>query len=235
MMQIIVHSQNLRGNLNEESLTLITSLLSVGCECTSILLQDIGLTGPEGPPILRDVLGDHHLLINFSMTNKARTVALIIHKSWSIHRTMKDESGSLVGAVAMRGGLKILIISAYMPATLDNYGAPIVWQARSTKQGFLVQNEAHAIYCTLREWTNSESYWIIGGDLNETRAQVDRKSVGKIKVKPISSFLTFSKKRKELMSGEQYFLLKKDSLIALILKRTEQRKVKKIIEERIVS
>ena len=87
MTQIVVHSQNLRGTLTN-SLEEIISLLN-DCECTAILLQDIGLTGPEGPPILRQVLGEHKLFVNFSLSNKARTVGIIIHKSWSVEQIFK--------------------------------------------------------------------------------------------------------------------------------------------------
>jgi exonuclease III len=192
MTSINVHSQNLRGNLNEESLTLISTLLSQDCECTAILLQDIGTTGPEGSPMLRSILGEHNLNINFSSTNKARTVAIITHKSWTVKRVLKDKSGSLVGALITKGGLNVMIISAYLPTSLDNHGAPSVWRSEDTDLCSMVQQEAHSIYCTLQEWIDNETFWLIGGDMNETRALIDRKRVTAYKMKPnkfISNFL----------------------------------------------
>ena len=192
MTNILVHSQNLRGSLKEELLTMISSLLNQDCECTAIFLQDIGLTGPEGPPILKNILGDHKLFVNFSPINKARTVAIILHKAWNVQRIMRDETGSLVGALITKGCLKVLIISAYLPAALDNYGIPAMWRATDTSQCSIIQQEAHSLYCTLQEWTNNETYWIVGGDMNEVRAQIDRKRIGKHTVKPnkfISHFL----------------------------------------------
>jgi hypothetical protein len=80
MIQILVHSQNMRGSLSSLD-WIVDSLNDPNCECTAILLQDIGITGPEGPSTLRYALGEHRLISHFSPNNKSRTVALIIHKS----------------------------------------------------------------------------------------------------------------------------------------------------------
>ena len=97
------------------------------CECTAILLQDIGATGPEGPTVLRQVLGENHkILTHFSMTNKSRTVALIIHKSWEVRATYRDKTGSALAALITFGSLSIVVISAYLPTLIENYGVPTV-------------------------------------------------------------------------------------------------------------
>src|ERR1700722_15020227 len=46
-----------------------------------------------------------------------------------------------------------------------------------------IQEEAHAIYSTLLEWTTMHSSWIVGGDLNETRSAIDRERLRELKIK----------------------------------------------------
>jgi exonuclease III len=207
MTQITVHSQNLRGSM-VKSLDSLSSLMQSDCECTAIVLQDIGMIDTEGNPILRRILGDHKILVNFSDVNKARTVGIIINKAWNIEKVLKDKSGSLIGALISKGSLKMLVISAYMPATLDNYGAPSIWDAKDRNLGSSVQEEAHSIYCTLREWTMQETYWVVAGDLNETRSQIDRKTTQDEKKKDHK----FSQKR-----SNQSSLKKKNTFVTNFL------------------
>jgi exonuclease III len=179
MIKMTVHSQNLRGSLTS-SLEWIVSLLNDPIsECTAILLQDIGITGPEGPSILRHCLGEHKLITHFSPTNKSRTVALIIHKSWEIRSIHKDKFGSLVGATISRGEFSTLLVSAYLPASIENYGVPVLWHSSDNRQCSRVQEETHAVYSTLLDWIKLCPNWIVGGDLNETRQSIDRKRSNK--------------------------------------------------------
>ena len=143
MMQINVHSQNMRGCLKKNVDNLKSLLDDIDCECTAICLQDIGPTAQEGPPLLR--LGEHHLYVNFKPTNKARTVAIILHKSWRAQQIFRDSSGSAIGVVASRAGIEILIISAYLPASLDQLGFP-------DNEANHIQLEAHHIYSSINEW-----------------------------------------------------------------------------------
>ena len=174
MISIKVHSQNLRGSF-QSSLERITFLMNdTDCECTAILLQDIGITGPDGPPLLHQVLGEHKLVTNYSSRNKTRTVAIIIHKSWEVRKLLKDPSGSLVGAVIAKGTFVFLVISAYLPTGLDRFGVPLVWDLHDHTECAQVQSETHSIYATLLEWIHEYPYWLVGGDLNETRGPIDR-------------------------------------------------------------
>jgi hypothetical protein len=139
MISINVHSQNLRGSF-QSSLERITFLMNdTDCECTAILLQDIGITGPDGPPLLHQVLGEHKLITNYSLRNKTRTVAIIIHKSWEVKKLLKDPSGSLVGAVITKGTFVFLVISAYLPTGLDRFGVPLVWDLHDNTECARVQ------------------------------------------------------------------------------------------------
>ena len=189
MIQISVHSQNLRGSF-QNSLENITSLINNNeCECTAILLQDIGVTGPDGPPLLHQVLGEHRLVTNCSSRNKTRTVAIIIHKSWEVRKFFKDSSGSLVGAVISKGAFELLIVSAYLPTGLDQYGVPLVWDPKDKTDCSTVQCETHSIYATLTEWTESFPYWLVGGDFNETRTSLDRIRRRELKVRERPKFI----------------------------------------------
>src|SRR5690349_7208283 len=125
---------DLRGSIKNSFQWITSTLNDSDCECTAILLQDIGLTGPEGPPLLRNVLGEHKILAHYSVKNKARTVAIIVHKSWKIISVLRDSSGSLLGTVIVRAKLQLLLVSAYLPPTLDNYGVPMKWNSSDDRQ-----------------------------------------------------------------------------------------------------
>lgn len=155
MMQIRVHSQNLRGSWTSSSTWIESTIEDSNCECTAILLQDIGPTDLDGPPILRNALKGHKIIANFSTTNKARTVAIIIHKSWETKSILRDDSGSLIGAIVSKGNLSLLLISAYLPAMLNQFGFPKKWDFEDQRVAALVQGEAHAIYSSMLQWTNS--------------------------------------------------------------------------------
>src|SRR5690348_5634243 len=80
MMQLNVHSQNMRGSLKRYTENIVNAMNNTDCECTAFFLQDLGTTGPDGPNILRDHLGDHGCYANSKSTNKSRTVAIILNK-----------------------------------------------------------------------------------------------------------------------------------------------------------
>ena len=62
MINLSVHSQNLRGSLKNCIDNLHNRINNLDCECTAICLQDLGPTGPDGPPLLRQSLGEHSIL-----------------------------------------------------------------------------------------------------------------------------------------------------------------------------
>src|SRR4051794_2088821 len=137
------------------------------------------------PTILKRAAGDHTLLTNFSSSNKSRSVALIIHNSWSVLEIFKDSTGSLVGARIARKGYRILLVSAYLPTSLDNYGAPLCWDPELDSPSSRIQEETHSIYATLSMWIANETNWAVGGDLNETRSPIDRIRKREIKERPV--------------------------------------------------
>jgi len=145
----------------------MTKINDPDCECTAILLQDIGLTGPEGPPLLRNAISlkGHQVVARSSGKNKSRTVAIILHASWQLRCVLRDESGGMLGAVIVKNNLEVLLVSAYLPATLDNVGVPSKWDASDNRPSAQVRGEAHALYSTLLDWTKQYPHWILGGDL----------------------------------------------------------------------
>jgi exonuclease III len=110
-----------------------------------------------------------------SRSNKAKTVAIVVHASWQIRSVLRDSSGGLLGVVINKSNAEILIVSAYLPATLDMIGMPTNWSAEDKRPGPSARGEAHAMYATLLDWTKQYPRWLLGGDLNETRNVIDRK------------------------------------------------------------
>ena len=49
-------------------------------------------------------------------------------KQITIHHVYRDPTGSLIGVVASRNGIEILLVSAYLPAKLDLFGYPEIWE-----------------------------------------------------------------------------------------------------------
>ena len=94
------------------------------------------------------------IFANSSMKNKSRTVAIILHQSWSVSHVYRDPSGSLIGVVASRAGLDILFVSAYLPSNTDIIGYPDLWDTEAKSPTNIAQQEVHSIYSSLLEWTN---------------------------------------------------------------------------------
>ena len=80
MTVFCVHSHNLRGSLKSTADWTMETMAS--CECTALLLQDVGPTGPEGQSILKSRLEEdgHFICANCSNHNKSRSVMIIVHK-----------------------------------------------------------------------------------------------------------------------------------------------------------
>ena len=58
MSAINVHSHNLRGSWRYSSEVFAEMLRDTQCECTALLLQDVGPTDLSGPAILKSCLGE---------------------------------------------------------------------------------------------------------------------------------------------------------------------------------
>jgi len=91
--------------------------------------------------------------------------------------------------VASRYGLDILLVSAYLPSNTDAIGEPDVWDPDIKTSASITQEEVHSIYASLLEWTSLHPLWVIGGDLNETRARMDRVRTNDIRSRPLRKFV----------------------------------------------
>lgn len=138
-----------------------------------IFLQEIGNDSAE----LRFKLQDCTLVINKSGTNTYRSVGIVFRNSLKLVGSVKrNEDGNLIGVCLKHGDLEFLAISAYMPPNLDHVGvlqgiADSGCELSSLeKTKLLAQNS----YETLSEWCGLVKYFIVGGDLNETRNRQDR-------------------------------------------------------------
>jgi hypothetical protein len=59
--------------------------------------------------------------------NKSKSIGIIVHKQWQVLHVRRDSSGCLLGVAISNSKIKILLISAYLPTGLDNFGVPAVW------------------------------------------------------------------------------------------------------------
>src|SRR5690242_18841640 len=126
MIAFRVHSHNVRGSIKSTANWIAESMEENSCECTAILLQDVGATGPDGPILLKNRLRreGHFICANSSSLNKSKSVVIVVHKSWNVEKVYREPSGSLVGVVISKNGFQVLLVSAYLPTNLAICGAP---------------------------------------------------------------------------------------------------------------
>src|SRR5690348_11997146 len=93
---------------------------------------------------------------------------------------MSSEIRCLVGVVISRANLEILLISAYLPPNLDVYGTHVFWDSDNKDEISQSQESARNILQYKRRYI----HWIVGGDLNETRAPMDSIRVSSFKKVP---------------------------------------------------
>ena len=137
----------------------------------------MGNIGPDGPQELRQALAPHILITNTSATNKARNTGMILHKNWEIAKVQKHESGGLIGVEVKNANTALFVMSAYLPTSLDGHGMPESFDSLKESEAATKQEEAHSIYSMASEWIQSYQNWILGGDLNETLENWDRKKL----------------------------------------------------------
>ena len=143
MMDLMIHSQNLRGKY-KYFVQEFVSLLNRN-DLTIILIQDMGNVGPDGPQELQQALAPHNLITNTVSTNKARNTGIILHKNWEIGKVQKHESGGLVGVEIKHGSTALFVMSAYLPTSLDAFGMPGSFDSTDDSECTTKQEEAHSI------------------------------------------------------------------------------------------
>ena len=102
---------------------------------------------------------------------------MILHKNWEIAKVQKHESGGLIGIEVKNANTTLFVMSAYLPTSLDGHGMPESFDSLKESEAATKQEEAHSIYSMASEWIQSYQNWILGGDLNETLENWDRKKL----------------------------------------------------------
>jgi ribonuclease HI/exonuclease III len=95
-------------------------------------------------------------------------VAIGVRSGWAIEREERHPSGRAIGVVVSKGGFKVALVCLYMPSGLD--GLP------PTSPRCLMATELLEFTTT---FITEYSFFVIGGDLNETRLpSLDRRMGG---------------------------------------------------------
>jgi len=98
-------------------------------------------------------------------------VAIIVDSSWIVSKVKRHPSGRGIALVADNGRVEVAVVSLYLPSGLDN---EVANSQRNTLATQLLEFAAVAV--------KDHTYFVIGGDLNETRrGTLDRRMGG---VKP---------------------------------------------------
>jgi hypothetical protein len=190
--QICIFSHNVQSNKNliDNYLTQINSVSDL------YLLQDIGIKGTR-LLMSQENLNNRNVIINTSTINKSRSTAILVGKNWNIIEQWKNGNGSITAAIISCGNFFVAIASVYLPPGLDKFG---LREGRLSKDSSVLQTtrlEAIQTYEELSTWIHGipkGMYWIVGGDLNETRSTLDRKVILKAytynaQAKFVNSFL----------------------------------------------
>ena len=89
-----------------------------------------------------------------------------VKKVLTCHERNKDVKGSLIGVIVEVKKQSTLLLSVYMPTSLDS--------AREDSEAML---RAHRIYHEMTDWMKQATRTVIMGDFNQTVSRVDREMV----------------------------------------------------------
>jgi len=159
-------------NLNSNKKLLNYYVLSID-SLHVYMLQDIGQGNVNE---INMVIKEKNLPITFisntSVTNRARSVALVIGNSWTVLNIFKNKSGSVIGALLFNHEEVIAVLSVYLPPRLDYRKNSKVLKSQKRI------SEALETYDDIKSWLKEIQItkWLIGGDMNETRSVLDRNS-----------------------------------------------------------
>ena len=170
-------SQNMRGK-HWQFIHEFENILNEGPNSPIIFMQDMGKSGPEGPHDLIQALRPHKVIVNVNCEKKSRTTGIIIHKDWEcVGQILRHDSGGLIGTKIRKGTTELFVMSAYLPPAIDLYGVPKIFDSMQVSGPSKTQEETYSIYATAEEWIKENDLWILGGDLNETIMDYDRKKL----------------------------------------------------------
>ena len=138
-------------------------------------LQDVGQQAYNFLHKLKNINHKSQIILNRSSRNKYRSVALIIGSKWQVADSFCNTTGSMIGASLCTTDNLLHVICTYLPHSLDKIGEEKISSPTSPHQ--LHREEAIQTYKDISSWISSlprNSQWILAGDLNETRSNLDR-------------------------------------------------------------
>lgn len=192
MSDLRLHSFNVAGR-TQVAIAYIRELMR---RSDILFLQDIGNGDMNGPAEWRYQLPDCTIVVNNSLQNSSRSVAIVFNnKLKQIGNTLRNNEGNLVGVCLALEGFRFLAVSAYMPPKLDEVGLPCGSLDEVALESELRRNQlvAQRTYEELTDWCKENKFFVIGGDFNETREPRDRswrgRSSASSKPKFINNFL----------------------------------------------
>jgi exonuclease III len=99
--------------------------------------------------------------------NQNRNVAIIVGEAWDVSKIEKDAHGGLLALTLSHDSITLKVICAYLPPMLDLIGKPsgLLKKGKNGER----QKEALEAYETISRWVEGVGYWVLAGDLNETR------------------------------------------------------------------
>jgi exonuclease III len=95
-------------------------------------------------------------------------VAVIVRDAWEIRKVVRHGSGRAIAVVVGRGAFEMVVVSVYMPSSLDT-------ASDDTALGSELRAMAADVYSFVRANTSEHTMFLVAGDFNETRCgRLDR-------------------------------------------------------------
>ena len=151
----------------EDKFKFVIDRLAAGVDF--VCLQEVGVTDDADIAVLSARLEKVGAVIRSAGvedgSDRGNTgVAVVVANGWDVLSVDRHDSGRAIALVVGRGACRVTVISTYMPPGLDNLG-------REHSSSRLAED---VYYFLQQHVVASEGRFLIGGDLNETRAALDR-------------------------------------------------------------
>lgn len=143
-----------------------------------LCLQEVGMDSDTVPPLLAKRLEARRdrAIAYVSGAGLHTSVAVVLSNGWQADKVERHPSGRAIAVTARKGLDVVVVISVYQPSGLDNcgvgpaYGRGVLPPSASQREARRVT--AAEVYTFVKRYTGG--FFVIGGDLNETRSPADR-------------------------------------------------------------
>ena len=158
--------------------------LFVRCELDFMLLQEVGISDnvvfPLVESLFRQIGAEVFQNGVRNVVDGGSTGTMIVvatkGKGWGVSDVRRHSSGRVLSLMATRGRFSARVICAYMPQGLDY--VPRVpnpnWRSGASRRGYARWQLAQVLYQHIQTLLRPGVFFLIGGDLNETRGERDR-------------------------------------------------------------